>query len=400
MKQNCHHYLSPKKKHRKLWLQIHLYLGLTLGAMFALIGLTGSLIVFWQPLDAALNPVLLKTNSACIESAYRPLDQLLAAAQNYIPAPGQLGSVSFPNVERPLYTLWYQMPAPEAEWNDRYTLYIDPCNGTVTGPRLWESQLRPWAKPLMGIILKIHTSLMLNFPGLWLGNYLLSFGSALLMGSIVVGVYLWWPRIDRWLVALKIKRNASAERLNYDLHKTFGIFASLLLLVSLFSGIHMYKPWTEWIDHSVNALSSVTRLAATPISQTSPEKQPISAEQAVNIAKASVPNGQPVSLSLPENSQSVYSVSLATGAAWESDVLVDQYSGNILQRYSPETATFGDHLLGWLFPLHTGRAFGLAGRILILFLGLIPTVLYVTGFIRWRQKRKALKIKQNIPVSK
>jgi len=387
-------FVQPRKTYRKLWLQIHLYLGLTLGAMFALIGLTGSLIVFWQPLDAALNPVLLKTGSACIESAYHPLDTLLAAAQARIPAQGQLGSVSFPDTERPLYTLWYQMPAPEADWNDRYTLYLDPCSGTVTGPRLWESQLRPWAKPLMGIVLKIHASLMLNFPGLWLGNYLLSFGSALVMASIVIGVYLWWPRNRRWLAALKIKRNASAERLNYDLHKTFGIFAGLLLLVSLFSGIHMYSPWTEWIDRSINALSSVTRLSAHPVvSLLSSEKQPISAEQAVNLAKASVPDGRPVSLSLPENSQGVYSVSLTTGAAWDSEVLLDQYSGKVLQSYIPETATLADHFLGWLFPLHTGRAFGLAGRILILLLGLTPTVLYVTGFIRWRQKCKTRQAK-------
>jgi hypothetical protein len=37
-------------------LQIHLYLGLSLGAIFAVVGLTGSLIVFWQPIDALLNP--------------------------------------------------------------------------------------------------------------------------------------------------------------------------------------------------------------------------------------------------------------------------------------------------------------------------------------------------------
>jgi uncharacterized iron-regulated membrane protein len=178
------------------------------------------------------------------------------------------------------------------------------------------------------------------------------------------------------------------------LHKTFGIFSGLLLLVSLFSGIHMYSPWTEWIDRSVNAFSPVTRLAAAPmVSQVSFEKPPLSAEQAVNIAKASVPNGRPVSLSLPENSQGVYSVSLTTGAIWDSEVLVDQYSGKVLHSYNPETATFGDHLLGWLFPLHTGRAFGLAGRILILLVGLTPTILYVTGFIRWRQKRKTQQIK-------
>ena len=55
---------------------------------------------------------------------------------------------------------------------------------------------------------------------------------------------------------------------------------------------------------------------------------------------------------------------------------------------SPENASAGEVFLRWLFPLHTGHAFGLPGRIAILVLGLMPTVLYITGFIRWRQKRR------------
>lgn len=34
------------KSRRKLWLKIHLYLGLFAGAVFVLIGLTGSLLAF------------------------------------------------------------------------------------------------------------------------------------------------------------------------------------------------------------------------------------------------------------------------------------------------------------------------------------------------------------------
>jgi uncharacterized iron-regulated membrane protein len=85
----------------------------------------------------------------------------------------------------------------------------------------------------------------------------------------------------------------------------------------------------------------------------------------------------------------VYSVSLQTDSVWDSEVIIDQYSAKVLQIYDPHHATTGDHFLGWLFPLHTGHAFGMPGRIMILVLGLIPTVLYVTGLIRWLQKRRA-----------
>lgn len=237
------HFLHPIKTYRKVWLQIHLYLGLTMGAMLAVVGLTGSLIVFWQPIDAALNPVLFESTAGCTESAYRPLDELIIAVRSRVPAQGQLRSLFFPNPERPLFTATYHVPAPGADWDDRYSVFIDPCSGAVKGSRFLDSQLQPWGGPLIKVINRIHTSLLLNFPGLWLGNHLLSFGSAFLMCSILIGFYLWWwPRNGRWLAALKFKRNASSERFNYDLHKTFGIAAGLLLLISLFTGIHMYNP--------------------------------------------------------------------------------------------------------------------------------------------------------------
>jgi uncharacterized iron-regulated membrane protein len=166
------------------------------------------------------------------------------------------------------------------------------------------------------------------------------------------------------------------------------------LLISLITGIHMYNPWTDWIDRGVNRLSPVTRLASEPaFSQPTAEGQMISAEQAVRIAASNIANGHPSVLALPLDERGVLSISLKTGAVWESEVTIDQYSGKLLHVSTPKDASASDHFLAWLFPLHTGSAFGLPGRILILILGLVPTVLFVTGTIRWRQKLRAHKVK-------
>jgi len=57
----------------------------------------------------------------------------------------------------------------------------------------------------------------------------------------------------------------------------------------------------------------------------------------------------------------------------------------------------GDAFLNWQWPLHGGKAFGWTGRILVFLLGLACPVLFITGWVRWLQKRKAneLKIKKN-----
>jgi uncharacterized iron-regulated membrane protein len=53
----------------------------------------------------------------------------------------------------------------------------------------------------------------------------------------------------------------------------------------------------------------------------------------------------------------------------------------------------GDRFLRWIFPLHTGTAFGLPGRIVIALAGVGLMALIVTGFYvwwtKWRMRRRA-----------
>lgn len=124
---------------RKLLVKVHLCIGMVLGLVLSIAGLTGSLIVFWQPIDAALNPELLAPDHSCSESAFRPIDELVAVVQAKMPPNGRLTSLDFPDQERPLLWAWYYTPTPESGWDDVYTLFVKPCSGQVTGPRLLSS---------------------------------------------------------------------------------------------------------------------------------------------------------------------------------------------------------------------------------------------------------------------
>ena len=71
---------------------------------------------------------------------------------------------------------------------------------------------------------------------------------------------------------------------------------------------------------------------------------------------------------------------------------LDQYSGKIIHERDPLNDSTGDAVLRWLYPLHNREAFGLTGRILIVFAALVPLLLYMTGIIRWLQKKRSEKI--------
>ncbi len=369
--------------------KVHLYIGLVLGVVLSIAGLTGSLIVFWQPIDTALNPDLLVPDRTCIEANHRSVDELVAAVRAKIPHEGQLSSLDFPDRERPLLWAWYRLPTPQAEWDDTYTVFVQPCSGEVTGPRLWNSQRRPWGGPLMSALIQLHTSLWLNEGSILLGNHLLSLGSVLLMGSIMIGYVLWWPNLGAWASAFAIKRGTRGRRLHYDLHKVVGASAGGLLLLALFTAIHMYEPWTQVIDHGVNLLSPVADLnAPPPMSDPTAGGEPVTAGTALDIATAKLSGARPVSIEFPSDEHGTYLVALDADAVWKTQVSIDQYSGAVLRIQGPHVASAGDHVLGWLFPLHTGQAFGLPGRILMVVIGVLPTCLYITGFIIWWNRRR------------
>ena len=105
-------------------------------------------------------------------------------------------------------------------------------------------------------------------------------------------------------------------------------------------------------------------------------------------------DGRLMSLQLPNKPDDVYVVGKrADDEVYRSEtkrlVAVDQYTGRILQIQDPHEFTAGERFLEWQFPLHTGEAFGDAGRVLIFVMGFVPALLYLTGVIRWLQKRRA-----------
>jgi uncharacterized iron-regulated membrane protein len=74
-----------------------------------------------------------------------------------------------------------------------------------------------------------------------------------------------------------------------------------------------------------------------------------------------------------------------------SFVWVDGSSGRVLAVQDARRAGAGSTVNNWVHPLHEGSAGGLAGRIVAALCGLIPLLLFVTGWLRWSRRRKAIR---------
>ena len=198
---------------------------------------------------------------------------------------------------------------------------------------------------------------------------------------------------------MTIKRGASPERFYFDLHKTTGFYSSIILLILAFTGFSFsYVDYIKPLMRSFSAVKEMHLEEPDVKSKVIDNAQPISIEKAVAIADTVFPDAELRGVETPDGEEGFYSISKRqSGEAnrrWSrSKVWIDQYSGKVLAVQDPNQFTAGETFLNLMWPLHSGEAFGLAGRILWCVIGLAPLVLYVSGIIRWLQKRRARKSK-------
>jgi len=353
------------------------------------IDLTKGLSVFGLELDSAINSPLKKVQRQASPSTCRSLSDITAAAKSVIPISGKAYVLVFPGQADDAFCITYSLPAQGMNQNEWHQVYVNSYTAQVTGQRLMfdtGNSFRGGA--LMNFFVHFHYMLALGETGRTIVGVVALF----LLFSVMTGLIVWWPSVGKFWQALSLKRHASIERFNFDLHKTVGFYSSIILLIVLISGIEMIFP--VYADGLVKVFLSVTPKAEAPVSDTVSPAFPITLDQVVALTDKRFPDGTYKWIFFPQGEQDVFRIvkkapeeinqTRPSRTLW-----LDQYTGKLLQEREPAKNTRGDTLLQWLYPLHSGEAFDLTGRILIFISGLVPAVLYVTGLISWLQKRRA-----------
>lgn len=374
---------------RSLWLKIHLYLGLVFGLPLVLIGLSGSLIVFGWQLDELLNSNLVRVDSSIVQER-RPLADSLAAANSHLPTNATpIDWLKLPKHAHEALRFSYSVPPDR----DGYEIFVNPYTAEIIGNRLWGDfqSCCSWHGPLMAVIYRFHDSFWLGELG---QNIVGSIGLLMLL-SLISGVILWWPNSKKWKTALVWKSNPSLQRRVFDIHKLAGIYPLTVMATLLFTGVYLNFP--KQSKAMLNHFSTLT-VEQDRFKSVHPEETAISLDHAIELATAQLPNKKLDSISLPISSDGVYIFSFFGGdEITESQpgytLVLDQYTGAVLYKTEANLKTTGDQFHAWQFGLHSGQAFGLTGQLLVLFGGILPALLFVTGVIRWRQKAKVKKQK-------
>lgn len=377
--------LESLKRRRKLWLSVHLYLGLGAGAVLLVIALTGSVLTFWQEIDRWLNPELSLVNPADTKQELKPMHEIIAAATAAMPANATLSFAYPPHFPEMAYFFFYDVPASTPDSHHTLNVFVNPYTAQVLGTRTYYSADSPLGHCFIGFIFKLHYALLTGPTGAVVVGLL---GVAFII-SVLTGLILWWPLTGRWRQALTIKRNASGERLNYDLHKTFGFYACVTLLAVLLSGVSMNLPEQfTWLVQQMSPVAQTQHFTT----RVDPGKRAISVDEAWAIAKPLYPEGYLYWFSVPVSDSGVFVFTqngpLGAGFHGRRKIIVDRY-GSVLYRFDSLQGSGGSVFMQWMWPLHSGQFYGMAGRLAVCLSGLACVLLFVTGFLRWRHKRRA-----------
>lgn len=274
--------------------------------------------------------------------------------------------------------------------------FINPYKGTLSGSRLINSSF-------IRIVMNIHRTLLI--PGA--GRYIVGFASLSMLILIISGLRLWVPqqykKWKQWRSVLTVNFKAGFKRQNYDWHNVLGFYsAPVIIMLSLTGFAITFSTVFIAFLFMLNGQSpqSVAAIFGQKSVYTEGVKQ-LSSTEVAKIAQEKFPDAQLLGIAVPTAKDMVYRLDLKSKGQSKAGnrimLMVDQYSGKLTLNSETDFPNIGNSYLSWLTPIHYGTFGGMPTRILALIGGLIPLLLYITGFIIWWPRYKKQK---NKPVKK
>lgn len=388
-------------------------------ALFLVVaGITGSIIAFYDPLDRAVNPQLYRLP---VHDKYRqaidPLvlrERLLAKYPEiqiqWVPlrsADHQAIRFSIKPAINPLTGAPYPLTYDE--------LFVNPYTGDIQGKRMW-GNISDGLENLIPFLFKLHYQLALG----QVGAYLMGMIGLVWTMDCFIGACLTFPRktrhhpakkekgtsrfiwLKRWLPAWKIRiHSTNRYKLNFDLHRAVGLWVWGMLLVLAWSSV-AFNLNKEVYQPVMRLLFETQEIRPAVLQHLQPNQHPqLSYADARSAAmvylNASNPQHlwqvQPFGMGyLPK--LGVYQYRFVSNRDISSSrgntrLFIHADTGKVVDVYIPLGKTSGDTLTTWIRTLHMADCWGLPFKMFISGMGMVVSMLSVTGLIIWFRKRQA-----------
>jgi len=338
---------------------LHRWVGLVVGLILLVLGLTGALLVFRAELTALKHPVQAGRVSV-VEDAERAR-QLADITARY-----EVRSVKFPR-----------------DGLDVWELYLrDGTRARLDGRDLTE--LDRWGRfddPLE-FAFDLHAHLLMGHRG----ELAAGFAGLVALGMLGTGIALWWPRRRSFRAALIIPRATRRGPL-LAAHWTTGILSVPILLIPLVTGIMMVFPETS---RAVLSALSFDRPHPAPPPTDGVGQGPVDWAAALATVRATFPDGDLVFAIPPANPGQPAAFRVRLPGEWHpngrSTVQVDPVTGALIRAVDANKLSRGERLYNTAYPLHAASVGGLAFALVTCLSGVALAWLSGAGIWAWVRK--------------
>ena len=377
---------SNRGRLRRIWFQVHLWIGVALSLALIPLGISGSYLVWRDEIERLMHPDRYQVSAG---PAALPASAYLAAAQGGFGERARAASLRMPARPGDPVVVTGQVrraqPAPGAaparapERPQSLTAWIDPPDGRVLAVANPRQGLSAWMHDLHGQFFVFGT-----------GRQVVGwFGWAMLV-SCLTGLWLWWPQAGGPLMAVRWRRSAK-PLMNW--HHFTGFWMVLPLAALSLSGALIAFP--DFTRAAVSKMAPVSgRAGGPPRGRGGPiGHSTLTPDQAVALARAQVPSARLTSLTLPTRSKEApaWRIQLKGASGGPVDLVLPDQAGAAPRVAPPPVLSQGDGLIRFNRRLHDGDDGPALWKWIITLAGLAPAILGVTGTIAWAAGLKRAK---------
>lgn len=383
---------------RKLFNDIHLWLGLASGLLVIVICFSGTVYVFNTELTEWSAPHLYKVNPIAGKERI-PADSLIAKIEKT--SGGKITSVSIPADLKRTYQFNVKKEGDKSRGGIGY--FVNPYTGEITGT----SKDKTGTKEFMGTMFSLHRWLLLDkieqpifksISNKELGSMISGWATIIFTLGCITGLIIWFPqKIKAWKQGLKIKWNAGWKRINHDLHNSLAFYALFFLLLMGLTG----PQWSfEWYR------TGMQKTLGTYKPKDAPKEKPIQSALPANneiqhgltiidyikVADNTLTYKGNYTVTLPADSASATIIAKTkTGffaPAAADRLTVDQYNGAVLKKDIFKEKPFNERVASSIKAIHVGNVYGTFTKLIYFLACLIATTLPITGTLIWLNKMK------------
>ncbi len=356
-----------KQAWRRMWFQIHKWIGLVLAILIIPLSLSGAALVWDEALDRVANPA----RYAISGDALLTPDAYVAAARTVLKPGERIAQLTLPAERGPVIVMAASAGAAPARPGPppRTMVYLDPPTTRVL-------QVATGNAGLVRFLHGLHGSLQV--PGV--GRSIVGWIGVFMMVSSFTGLWLWWPMVGKWVRGLRWGRHRNTDT---NLHYLMGFWIALPLFVLSLTGAWISFP----AFFGAIAGGGAPRGGGGPDRAAQARAKPIETPAqplATVVAKAEQSaRGDLRNVQWPTTLSADWTVTFARGDAPAVAVKVADDSGTAVA--APVRQQQGVARL--MRRIHDGTGMGFVWQAVIFAGGVLPAVLAVTGVIMWWRAR-------------